>query len=494
MVDGIDRTLGISDVQLTLGITKEATTGSFKIDAFGSKWRPVGEAEVTIWWDAGASRKLFGGYIVRIDRQTSQGHVVSYGCTLKNYAHLLDRKNVNKNYVGLTAISIIQDIVANYAGAGITTVNVDPDPELSVTGVSFNNIPPSQAIQKLADLLGYEWYVDENKDIHFFEKLSEVAPFALDDTGGKYLFESLKLADDFTQLRNSILVEGGDELSTVTNTDNFVGDGIQHTFPLSRSYSGLALKLNGVTKTVGVQNIDAFADHDSLYDFNLHTLYFDPSVPPGAGVAISVTARYYFPIVIRHREATSIGLYGEREFFIQDKSIRSRSDAVERALAELSAYARQIKDGGFQTYLQGLKPGQKITISSEVDAFTNDFIIQRMQGALLSPTRMIWKVDVVSVKAYELIDLLSQIIRGSQVQSPQDPVIVTAEFVDRHLAVARSIAVAMSARLTARTEQVARTILSYLNAPATWVAGPFIPPNISDRRRVAFTDRGSLLT
>jgi hypothetical protein len=496
VIDGVDRTEAVKagSVHITLGTTKEATTARLSIDRYGSKFTPAGEQEVAIWWDTDAGNtKIFGGYMTRVTRSTEQGHVVTYQCELKNYVHLLDRKLVNVGYEAQTAAEIIDDIVTNYGGAGITTTAVDPDAALAITSISFNNVAPSEAIQKLADVLGCEWFIDQDKDVHFFSKLTEAAPFNLTDLGGKYVFESLVIAEDFSQIRNSILVEGGKELSTVEETDTFEGDGVQHTFTLSREYSDLTVTVNAVGQTVGIQNIDSFDDFDCLYDFNLHTLYFDPASPPGAGLEIEITAPYYFPIAVRYRELTSLGAYGERQHFIQDPTIKSRADAGNRALAEISAYARRLREGSFTTYEQGLSPGQKITISSDVDAFSADFVIQRMNGTVISPERMEWRVEVVSVKTYELIDLLAEIIRGRRVESPSDQVITTAERVNRAILVSRTSSIRTAVDVS-RPLLVARDTLTYIDDPPIWVAGPYIPSSLADRKRVLFADRGCLVS
>jgi hypothetical protein len=87
---------------------------------------------------------------------------------------------------------------------------------------------------------------------------------------------------------------------------------------------------------------------------------------------------------------------------------------------------------------------------------------------------MLWKIEIVSVKTYELIDLLAEIIRGRRKESPQNAVIGVAERVERELGVGREI-------------------LTYFNDPPIWVAGPYVPTSLSDRKRVAFTDRTCLL-
>jgi hypothetical protein len=481
-----DRTEDIADVNIVQGTTKEATTGRLVVNQFGSKYIPEGEDEIEIY---DGDDKVFGGFIVRVNQKIKQGPVVVFECDLKNYSYLLDRKLVNKTYQSELVSDIIDDIVANFSGPGITTTNVEIDASLSVSYISFNNVQPSQAIQELADIFNKEWYVDNDADIHFFSKFAEVAPFSLSDDGGNHVFDSLVFKKDFSQIRNSILVQGGDEKSTATETDNFVGDGSQHTFSLSRKYTDITVTVGGASKTVGIANIDSFTSYDCLYDFNLHTLYFNPSSPPAASAAIVVSGKYYFPIAVRFREATSISLFGEREFLIQSDTIKSRTDAVARAAAEISAFSQNVSEGSFETYRSGLRAGQKINISSVLFGVSGQYIIQRISGRMNTPMSMIWRAEIVSVKTYELIDLLAQIIKGRKIQVSQDAVIQTAERVNRSILVGRTITI-MTPASVSKDLLLHREMRDYLNDPPIWVAAPYIPASIDDRKRKAYVDRG----
>jgi hypothetical protein len=474
-----DRTNQVRSYSLALGTTKEASTGTLTVNAYGSKYVPDGEDAVEFWDgdpdDSGAeAERIFSGYLIRVSQRVEQGPTVVYECDLKNKVHLLDRKLVNVNFENETAHDIIENIVTNFSGAGITTDNVEDDAGAVVTSIVFNNVPPSEAIQQIADLFGKEWYIDEDGDIHFFSKLSEEAPFELTDTNGKAIFESIEIVRDYTQIKNSILVEGGKEKSTSEEYDTFVADGEQHTFQLSREYTGLVVTEDSTTLSVGIANINTFATHDCLYDFNLRSLYFDPASPPSDGTQIVAGGKYYFPILVRFRESGSIATYGERQFFIQDNTIKSRTDAISRASAEIASYARNVSEGSFTTLEAGLKPGQKITINSTIRGVNEGFVIQRVSGSPLSPSKIEWKIEIVSMKSYELIDLLAEIIRGRRKESPADAVIGVAERVEREIG----------------TE---REILTYFNDPPTWVAGPWPPVSLADRRRVPFTDRDCMI-
>src|SRR5512142_899078 len=86
---------------------------------------------------------------------------------------------------------IVLDIVANFAaGKGFTTNHVQVA-NFVVPSIKFNYQPPTKCLESLAQLIGWDWYIDPNKDVHFF--LGDVeggigekgaAPIIIDQTGG----------------------------------------------------------------------------------------------------------------------------------------------------------------------------------------------------------------------------------------------------------------------------------------------------------------------
>ena len=467
-----NRTDQIEGVSLTQGTTKEATTGSLSVTYFGARYKPTGEDEVEIY---DGELKIFGGFIVRVNKTLNRAGAIVYECDLKNKVHRLDYKLVNVSIEDMTAHDAVLQIVEDYSGPGITTANVENDTGAIITSLFFSNIPPSEAIQQIADLFGKEWYVDTEGDIHFFSKFSEEAPFSLTDTNGKYIFDSLDLTDDYTQIKNSVLVEAGDELSVTEETDEITVVGDAKNFPLSRKYTGLTVTVNGTPVTVGTANIHTFDSFDSLYDFNSQSISFNPSGPLTDGDVVLVSGKYYFPIAVRYNDSASIALYGRREFALQERSIKTRADAVSRAKAELSAYASPITEGTFETNETGLRAGQRIFISSARREISSEFVIQRLTISIDTPTKFLYRAELVSVKTFELIDLLAQIIKGNRTAQSAGTVISNAERLIRKIIVQREF-------------------ITYVNDPPIWVAGPYYPTDLSDRNRPMFTNRGSKIT
>lgn len=468
-------------------ITKEVDSANFTLEKFGSKnYKPEAGDGIIIEYN---SVKVFAGFIVRVMEGVS-GRALIYECECRDYTDLLDDKLVSKTYAAQTIAQIISDIVSNFSGPGITTNNVSGTE--TVDSITFDNLEPSKCIQKLADIFNKDWYIDYDKDIHFFKRGNEAAPFGLTDAGNKYIFDSLKISRDKTQIKNSIIIEGGEEKSTSTFTEKFIGDGNQHTFKLAYKYADVSLKINSIDKTVGIDGIDDFTTKDALFNYQMQTLRFNPSSPPASGAVIEFTGKYYFPIVTKVREANSITNNREKQFRIIERKIKDRDTARERAKAEIYAYANQLSEGEFRTYETGLRAGHKINIQSDIRSLNEDFLINNLEGKALTPQKIEWRANLVSVKTYEIIDLLGEIFNKQNDDIDPNQIINSAEFVERTLKITRTITVA-SAQEILRNLTIARVINNYIDNPPTWVAGNYQPTGSSDRKRPAFADQGCLL-
>lgn len=448
-------------------LTKEADSCSFSVLKYGSlTYRPDPEDEIIVKEDG---VKIFAGFVVRVQENLLDGPIMEYVADCRDYSHLLDRKLVNKSYEDSTVQEIIDDIVANFSASGITTTNVDGTDVIDF--IAFNNIDPTKALQKLADIFNYDWYIDYDKDIHFFSKEANAAPFALTDTGRKHLPNSLTIVRDSTQIKNSILVEGGNQLSDTEFTDKWVGNGQQRQFKTTYSMKDFTLTVNGVVKTVGVEGLHNFPDYDALYNASSLNLIFPEGSPPADTHLIEFTGLYYFKLRMLIREASSIATYGEKQFIIKDNSIKDRATARERAKAELFAFANTLSEGSFMSYESGLRAGQQIEVNSTTRDISELFMINGLEMKLISPQKAIWTANLVTMKTFDVIDLLNAILKKESVSEDENVSIGVADLILRNIGVGRDI---------------------FQNElDIIWVTGPYYPSDFAtDPQRACWTNVG----
>lgn len=490
-IAGVDRTQNIAwqSFQKQDILNYQVDTCSFDTKKYGDKtWRPnVGE-EITI---VDGTTKVFGGVIVQVE-ETIEGLVLNHNVQCKDWTHYLDRNLIVERYENMTVNQIIADINTNYI-TGFTVANVNCT--IPVKSITFDRLSASKCLQLLAEKTNYSWYVDYNKDIHFFSKNSEPAPFALSDTADNYVFRSLRIKEDLTQLRNSIYIRGG-EVEGTARTENYTGDGTKKTFALSYKFSKLpTVTVAGVSKTVGVDYIDKDTDFDCLWSYNEKYVRFVNA--PANASAIIVTGTPLIPLIMQTRDEVSVKKYGVYEFSITDKTITTIEEARQYAQAQLEAYANKISEGGFDTYNSGLRSGQVIRIQSDIRGLNDDYVIQRVSLSMRTPTEGLWSVELATLRTLTIIDFLQRLLLANNtVIEESDSKILEKSYVVAETAEVTEEITRISPysdyQTAGVTEDIAKDPMG-ANVSPEWVLAPYVPTGHSDPKREGLLDVSLIL-
>lgn len=463
LINGIDRTSRVilGSLQKTDVINEKADTLHFSVRKYGSGTFTPAINDAVELLDGGST--IFSGMILTVNISTEGHAVIRYDVDCVDGSREMDRVLVNEQYEDTTGDAILSDLVTNYA-PGFTAANVDAP--FAVKSVTFNRISVSDAIQKLAQMSGYSWYVDYDNDLHFFEKSTEPSPFDLTDTSENYIYDSLEVTEDLSQLRNRVFIKGG-EAEGDARTESFDGDADKKFFKLSNKFSQLpAVTVGGVAQDVGVDFLDNEDDFDVFWNFNETYVRFKTA--PAAGTNnISVTGTPLYPILVQVEDAASINQYGVYEFSKTDKTIKSKQEAFDFALAELEAYANKVSEGSFETYDSGLRSGQIINITSASRGVGEDFLIQRVSFRMESLTHGIYRVELATLRTVSIIDfLISQLKQGSRIIEEE-----ANETLDKYAQIPEEIAISDSF-----TAQPLNYAVEFRLAPQaiTGTARPFI--------------------
>lgn len=368
---------------------------------------------------------VYGGVLVRIEQIYEDGVVLVHNCKCKDYTQYLDRELIVERYENTNLKAVIDDLIDRYADDyGFTGNNVSGS-TVSIKSVSFNELTMSQALQKLAKLTGYYWYVDYEKDIHFFKKNTELAPFNLTDTSNNFIFDSLEIASDISQLRNIIKVEGGQAVSE-PRTENYAGNGEQTTFPLGSKFAELpVVEVDGVAQTVGVDHLQDPDDYDCMWSFQQKYIKFNPGhIPPAPGggdtTNIEVTGNPLIPIIVKKQNSASITKYGPYMFKLTNDSLNTRDEALQFAQTELNSYAEKIREGKFKTYNFGLRSGQVINVASLKRDINEKLLIQSVDFSMISTGKFVWEIQVATLKTIGMIDLLQEMLLEERISEGDD--------------------------------------------------------------------------
>lgn len=474
----------------------------FSIKNYGTKtYVPdiVDEVELYIGDTLGTAIKQFGGHIITIEDQASGPGMIIYDIVARDYSFKMDSKLVVKEYSGQTVAQIVADIQSTVLPAGYTANSVTAPATVNL--IKFNYEYPSKCFDQLAELFGYTWWVDETKDIHFVSRSNYAAPFNLTDSNDTYIFESLKRKRNADQIRNSIFIRGDEFLSTGTQSEKIgkQADGTNKIFKLAYRYKNYVLKINSVTKTVGVDNIDDAASFDALYNFEEKALKF--KVAPAGTDDVDFSGNFYIPLRIKWRDNASISKYGsEFQFLIIDTTLKSDVSAKDRAKAEIMAYSDQMNEASFQTRKDGLKAGQVINVQSTLRGMNETYVISRVVARCEGGQKLIYDVQLTTTKTMDMIDLLQNLLtaKNKEISITSDEQLVQVDGFIEEIKWGESWNAQVRPRATPNFAEVIHFSDSVrinpwgVNTLPIWVAGPYYPADGSDRNRVPNADSGAL--
>lgn len=424
-INGVERAdyVEFGSLEITNIITRQVDECTFNILSHPNKsYRPIVGEEVIIMDGA---TKIFAGIIVTMDTIGNAFPSVVHQVSCVDYTRILDKRLVVETYENMTVDAIIADLKVGYFPSGFTINNVNAP--VLVESVTFNYKPISKCLEELADLIGYDWYVDYDKDVHMFSKESTTAPFDLEDDTGTFVNDSLVIRRDNTQLRNTIVVRGGEYLGA-NFTSEIVADGEQNYFPLSYRFREFAATLTGTPLNVGIDNIDNPNTHDCLYNFQEKILKFRETRKPSVNSTIRVSGLPYLPVIVKYKSQPAIdatisreGGDGVYEYLIIDKSINSKEGARQRARAEIEAYSDSISEGTFITYRGGLIAGQQLRINSVSRGVDEFFVINRVRMRQRTRTDMEYEVSLMTTRTFGMIDILQKLLLSETKKLVIDP-------------------------------------------------------------------------
>jgi hypothetical protein len=408
LVNSIDRTeyivkgsLSIDDIE-----TSQVDTASFSIK--NKDWIPQKGDEIIINFDG---NREFGGRIVDVKKSDRVFLEIQVEC--QDWSVDLDRKKIAKVYDNLTAKEIIEDIIDTVnteMGTSFTTANVQ---DTQVFGkVVFNYQESSKCIEELANVLNWHWYIDAFKDVHFFAKGMEAAPFSVNDTSPDVIRETLEFDDSFSELRNVIVLRGGEFVGSA-RTETYISDGSQTTLNLAYKFSSLPdVEIEGSPIAVGIENLDNQGLEDdtfvALWDYNQKYLRFKTA--PAEGDEITITGTPLFPLIVQIEEPNSIAEFGRKEHLIVDSLITSVDTAIERCISDLEAYKGGVQGGSFMTYSHGLKSGQTIVVNSTKLDTAEVFLIRSVNMVEHGNSGALYKVELASNKVIGIIEFLQKLL------------------------------------------------------------------------------------
>lgn len=391
LINGVDRTDFLESNSLSIDdiLTQEVNTCSFNLidETQNATYKPQIGQEVHIFYRETIYSDpylIFAGRISEMPQSQFSIKKYIYAITCTDYTQDLQRNLVVESYTNQLAGDIIRNIVATW-GKTLGTFYVENG--LLINYISFNYQFPDICITQIAELIGYDWYVDYEKQVHFFPPSTNDAPYQLTDNISDGEYRGLEISIDKSSLKNKQIVRGGYQYSDLFSEEQ-VADGTQLSFNLKyEAFTPISVYVNVgggyVLHTLGIDNID-----ESGFDFVVNQTEkiiknLDHAVL-SAGHKIKITYKYKIPIFVQAEDNTSMALMKQYEGgdgiyegeLIVDEAIETKEAARQRALAELVQYSNPLIEGSFTTIQSGYRSGQLLTVNIPSRNINSQYLIR----------------------------------------------------------------------------------------------------------------------
>jgi hypothetical protein len=435
-------------------LTKEKGQFTFSVKAPQAPTLPahmpqIGDEIYVNYTINGSTQLIFGGTLVTIEPIVSGGVLLFYQMTAADWGFLFDSKVVKKNYAGMDPHDIVVDLVSNFCPAGFTTNHVQMGNFL-VSTVRFNYQQPSKCLEALAKQIGWDWFIDPNKDVHFYfaegtpGASSEVslAPFDIDDTSGNIEWPTLDVQQDITNMKNSVYVVGGTYAKNYVLSPNPMATPPQYApvdvytsvagtfvYPLAYPYdeSTLTITLGGIGQAIGTDQQTDPSLVQVLYNDQGRFIRFTSD--PGSGNPIVVQGEAQIPILAHVSDPASIAAYGELQDAIVDSTILSIQEAQERAQADIDMFGDPVFTVKFSTIsplANQLFLGQQITLNSAKFGVSGKMlIIKQINCVARTPTQLEYQVQCLGSDNVSFNDIMLTLLQQNlgQATTPDSTVL-----------------------------------------------------------------------
>jgi len=384
--------------------------------------------------DSDPTTIIFTGILEKIN---FDGEGVSQVVRLKgrDYAARLQDLTVQPIvYTNAEISTIVAGILADNQVTDITTNNVNVT-STTLERIAFNHKTVFEALSQLAELAGFIFWVDENKDLHFEEKASTSSGYTLDNTN------ILGMRFDTTRegMANKIWIYGDrylagfrEEISTNGGSVYTLLHRPHNAFieVLGNPQKGGVYQLTNLPVS-GVDYLVNFFDREIIFVSGTELGY--SSIPPNGGSFI-VTYDRDIPIAKYGQDDVSINLYGPKEMVINDKSIKDPTTAKEILLKKLEESSPLNQ---FEVDLDGWFT---FNVGETVAMVLNDFNINESELTILNITYTFDKNTIhsehvikvrLSKKIFDITDKIKDLdrrLKGIEAQDLQDTDVLTRLF------------------------------------------------------------------
>lgn len=435
-------------------LTKERGTLQFQMlvtPSSSSKIPAVGD-DIKL---ADSSGTIFGGTVTEVEKTVVEqkgGILLQVVLTVTDYGFVLDSQLVKTAYTNMDPADILAALVSSYGPGGYDAVTFVQRGGFNISTISFNYEQLTKCIEALAQQIGWDWYVDTNKAIHFFFATTSSgsseynpAPITIDDTSAGIEWPSLDVDINITNLKNSVYVIGGSYpkvFDATTTPDVYTTVAGQTIYKIGYKYTGaFFVTLDGVSQSIGIDQQDDPTLFQTLYNSVGPFIRF--TADPGSGHTLKVYGNALIPIIAHVRDAASIAAYGEYQDAINDAQITSVIEAQARAVADLTLFGHPVYNVKFNTITTGLRVGQIILLNSTKFGVSNyPLVIKRVEAVYFTPTKLRYQIQAIGSDVVTFNDMMTVALQqqlANTAISPSTVIQVLEDMPDEAIATADTV-------------------------------------------------------
>ena len=417
----VSSSIRLESLQLKSVLTKEVSTLTFSVLNYAGKATFANGNQVDLYENG---VHIFGGTVTTVENVNDGGKLIESLISCVDWSFRMNTKLVVKSYAAIDPADIVADILSNFTDGTYNATTYVVRGGFNISTIKFNYEQVTTSIEKLAKQIGWEWYVDPDKNLHFFPPNAVAnAPFGIDDTSGNLNWPTLDIAEDLTNMKNSVYVVGGTYVKTftaVTTPDAYLTDGTKTVFVLAYPYdkSAMTVTLNGVSQTIGTDQVTDPTTVQVLYSDSGRFVRF--TTVPGTGQTVKIFGNAKVPILAHVQNSAAIVAYGEIQDVVIDQNIKSIDEAQERASAQINLYGGPIYTVKFDTLKTGLVIGQTINVNSAVWGVNIEVVVKEIDGKMYSPTQIIYSVTCVGTEQVNFVDIMKVLLLQANASTTVD--------------------------------------------------------------------------
>jgi hypothetical protein len=385
-----------------------------------------------------STQKLYNGIIEKVK---FSGEETRQECELsgRDYtARLMDLTIKPIVFTNTEVSTIVKNILSNNNVPDITTNNVQTTTK-TLKRIGFNHLPIFDALNQLADLVGYVWYIDSSKDLHFEPDNSVSSGYTLNNENiirCEYDKSRQEMANQIWVYGDRYLSEAPTEIFNLGSPVGYSGCTLVHK-PHNTKVSYLGSVLKGSVEGMSINPVSG-VDYGVSFDDRAVIFYSGTNFPnfPTSGGSVVIQYDRDLPIIKYGQNDLSISLYGPKELVVNDQTIKdpqTAMDILKQKLEESDPINRlKVKTRGWLT----LNQSNTINLVLDDFNFNEEVGINNIEYNFDKSTINNERIINLTLnrKFPEITDKLKEIInkqRLSEAQNMQDSDVYTRLFTNK---------------------------------------------------------------